>query len=155
MLLDYLEIDQLFSVIGGSMGGMQAMQWAVSHPERCFTSIPIAAAARHSAQNIAFHEVGRQAIMADPDWSQGGYLAGEIFPVRGLAVARMAALVPDLTQLFPAHNTPAVDPSRLIELQEEFAGVRDGTLQGTHEGDDGDMVRYEAGAFSLLLRAGG
>lgn len=71
------------------------------------------------------------------------------------SVARMAALVPDLTQLFPAHNTPAVDPSRLIELQEEFAGVRDGTLQGTPEGDDGDMVRYEAGAFSLLLRAGG
>jgi glyoxylase-like metal-dependent hydrolase (beta-lactamase superfamily II) len=71
------------------------------------------------------------------------------------SVARMAALVPDLTQLFPAHNTPAVDPSRLIELQEAFAGVRDGTLQGTPEGDDGDMVRYEAGAFSLLLRAGG
>jgi hypothetical protein len=61
----------------------------------------------------------------------------------------------NLTQLFPAHNTPAVDPSRLIELQEAFAGVRDGTLQGTPEGDDGDMVRYEAGAFSLLLRAGG
>jgi glyoxylase-like metal-dependent hydrolase (beta-lactamase superfamily II) len=71
------------------------------------------------------------------------------------SVARMAALVPDLTQLFPAHNTPAVDPSRLIELQEAFAGVRDGTLRGTPEGDDGDMVRYEAGAFSLLLRAGG
>ena len=98
MLLDYLEIDQLFSVTGGSMGGMQAMQWAVSHPERCFTSIPIAAAARHSAQNIAFHEVGRQAIMADPEWSEGGYLAGGTDPVRGLAVARMGGHITYLSE---------------------------------------------------------
>ena len=98
MLLDYLEIDQLFSVIGGSMGGMQVLQWAVSHPQRCFTAIPIAAAARHSAQNIAFHEVGRQAIMADPEWSEGGYLAGDSFPVRGLAVARMAGHITYLSE---------------------------------------------------------
>ncbi|HIM45384.1 MAG TPA: homoserine O-acetyltransferase, partial [Alphaproteobacteria bacterium] len=98
MLLDYLEIDQLFSVIGGSMGGMQALQWAVSHPKRCFTAIPIAAAARHSAQNIAFHEVGRQAIMADPEWTEGGYLAGDSFPVRGLAVARMAGHITYLSE---------------------------------------------------------
>ncbi len=98
MLLDYLGIDQLFSVIGGSMGGMQALQWAVSHPERCFTAVPIAAAARHSAQNIAFHEVGRQAIMADPAWSEGGYLAGDTIPVRGLAVARMAAHITYLSE---------------------------------------------------------
>ena len=98
MLLDYLKIDQLFSVIGGSMGGMQVLQWAVSHPERCFTAIPIAAAARHSAQNIAFHEVGRQAIMADPEWSEGGYLAGDSFPVRGLAVARMAGHITYLSE---------------------------------------------------------
>ena len=98
MLLDYLEIVQLFSVIGGSMGGMQALQWAVSHPKRCFTAIPIAAAARHSAQNIAFHEVGRQAIMADPEWTEGGYLAGDSFPVRGLAVARMAGHITYLSE---------------------------------------------------------
>ncbi len=98
MLLDHLGIDQLFSVIGGSMGGMQALQWAVSHPERCFTAVPIAAAARHSAQNIAFHEVGRQAIMADPVWSEGGYLAGDSIPVRGLAVARMAAHITYLSE---------------------------------------------------------
>jgi len=98
MLLDHLEIDQLFSVIGGSMGGMQALQWAVSHPERCFTSVPIAAAARHSAQNIAFHEVGRQAIMADPEWTEGSYLAGDSFPVRGLAVARMAGHITYLSE---------------------------------------------------------
>ena len=98
MLLDYLEIVQLFSVIGGSMVGMQALQWAVSHPKRCFTAIPIAAAARHSAQNIAFHEVGRQASMADPEWTEGGYLAGDSFPVRGLAVARMAGHITYLSE---------------------------------------------------------
>lgn len=97
-LIEHLGIEQLFCVTGGSMGGMQVLQWAVSHPERCFTAIPIAAAARHSAQNIAFHEVGRQAIMADPEWSEGGYLAGDSFPVRGLAVARMAGHITYLSE---------------------------------------------------------
>ena len=67
MLLDHLGIKTLFSVAGGSMGGMQVLQWAASYPERVFSALPIACATRHSAQNIAFHEVGRQAIMADPD----------------------------------------------------------------------------------------
>jgi len=98
MLLDHLSIDQLFSVIGGSMGGMQVLQWAVNHPERCFTAVPLAGAARHSAQNIAFHEVGRQAIMADSEWSDGAYLAGDTFPVRGLAVARMAGHITYLSE---------------------------------------------------------
>ncbi len=98
MLLDYLEIDQLFSVIGGSMGGMQVLQWAATYPERCFTAVPIAAAARHSAQNIAFHEVGRQAIMADPKWSDGSYLSVDSFPTRGLAVARMAGHITYLSE---------------------------------------------------------
>jgi len=98
MLLDYLGIDQLFSVIGGSMGGMQVLQWAATYPERCFTAIPIASAARHSAQNIAFHEVGRQAIMADPEWSEGSYLSAERFPTRGLAVARMAGHITYLSE---------------------------------------------------------
>ena len=74
MLLDHLGIETLFCVVGGSMGGMQALQWAASYPERVFAALPIATAARHSAQNIAFHEVGRQAIMADPDWRGGRYL---------------------------------------------------------------------------------
>ncbi|HIF23498.1 MAG TPA: hypothetical protein EYQ27_16710 [Gemmatimonadetes bacterium] len=109
------------------------------------------------------HDRSRWPGAGDPDSAGDSFYEGPIWlfaPETDLdqyeaSVARMAALVPDLTQLFPAHNTPAVDPSRLIELQEAFAGVRDGTLQGTPEGDDGDMVRYEAGAFSLLLRAGG
>ena len=91
MLVDHLGIETLFSVAGGSMGGMQVLQWAASYPERVFSAIPLACATRHSAQNIAFHEVGRQAIMADPDWRQGRYLAEQTNPRRGLAVARMGA----------------------------------------------------------------
>jgi homoserine O-acetyltransferase len=90
-LLDHLGIDQLLCVAGGSMGGMQVLQWAASYPERIFAALPIATAARHSAQNIAFHEVGRQAVMADPDWRNGKYLAEGTSPRRGLGVARMAA----------------------------------------------------------------
>src|SRR6478735_724897 len=74
MLLDHLGIESLFAVAGGSMGGMQVLQWAASYPRRVFCALPIACATRHSAQNIAFHEVGRQAIMADPEWRGGRYL---------------------------------------------------------------------------------
>src|SRR5213083_1725383 len=91
MLLDHLGIEQLFSIAGGSMGGMQVLQWAVSYPERVFSALPIATGTRHSAQNIAFHEVGRQAVMADPEWRQGRYLIEGANPRRGLAVARMGA----------------------------------------------------------------
>jgi homoserine O-acetyltransferase len=91
MLLDRLGIDTLFAVAGGSMGGMQVLQWAASYPQRVFAALPIACGTRHSAQNIAFHEVGRQAVMADPDWRGGRYFAEGVSPRRGLAVARMGA----------------------------------------------------------------
>ncbi len=97
-LIDHLEIDQLFAVFGGSMGGMQVLEWAAKYSDRVFAAIPIATAARHSAQNIAFHEVGRQAIMADPDWCGGDYLSQGKRPHRGLAVARMAAHITYLSQ---------------------------------------------------------
>jgi homoserine O-acetyltransferase/O-succinyltransferase len=98
LLLDHLGIERLFCVIGGSMGGMQVLEWAASYPERVFSAVPIAAAARHSAQNIAFHEVGRQAIMADPDWQGGNYLNTGRRPTRGLSVARMAAHITYLSE---------------------------------------------------------
>jgi homoserine O-acetyltransferase len=88
MLIDHLGIRRLLSLSGGSMGGMQALEWAVSYPDAVVSTIPIAATARHSAQQIAFNEVGRQAIIADPDWSDGNYYSGKP-PARGLAVARM------------------------------------------------------------------
>jgi homoserine O-acetyltransferase len=91
MLLDQLGISSVFAVAGGSMGGMQVLEWAASYPDRVFSALPIATSTRHSAQNIAFHEVGRQAVMADPDWRQGRYFAEGTNPRRGLAVARMGA----------------------------------------------------------------
>jgi homoserine O-acetyltransferase len=98
MLIDHLGIETLFAVVGGSMGGMQALQWAASYPERLFAVVCIAAAARHSAQNIALHEVGRQAIMADPEWRGGDYAALDVRPEKGLAVARMAAHITYLSE---------------------------------------------------------
>lgn len=97
-LIDHFGIDQLFSVIGGSMGGMQVLEWAASHGDRVFTAVPIATSAWHSSQNIAFHEVGRQAVLADPDWCLGRYLSEGRVPRRGLAVARMAAHVTYLSE---------------------------------------------------------
>jgi homoserine O-acetyltransferase/O-succinyltransferase len=91
MLVEALGIEKLFLVMGGSMGGMQVLQWAAAYPNKVFAALPIATGARHSSQNIAFHEVGRQAVMADPDWREGRYLEAGVIPAKGLAVARMAA----------------------------------------------------------------
>ncbi|MEE8414711.1 MAG: homoserine O-acetyltransferase [Desulfobacterales bacterium] len=88
MLLDHLGIQQILSVIGGSIGGMQALEWCVRYPEMIISAIPLATTTRHSALAIAFNEVARQAIMADPKWNNGDYYSGEK-PELGLAIARM------------------------------------------------------------------
>ena len=98
LLLDHLAVERLFAVVGGSMGGMQAMSWAATYPERVASALIIASTARHSAQNIAFHEVGRQAIMADPHWREGDYYAAKKAPTAGLSVARMAAHITYLSE---------------------------------------------------------
>jgi homoserine O-acetyltransferase len=98
MLVEALGIETLLAVVGGSMGGMQVLQWAADYPEKLFSAVCVAAAARHSAQNIAFHEVGRQAIMADPDWRGGAYEKAGVRPEKGLAVARMAAHITYLSE---------------------------------------------------------
>ncbi|MEM7696437.1 MAG: homoserine O-acetyltransferase [Pseudomonadota bacterium] len=90
-LVTHLGIETLFCVIGGSMGGMQVLQWGASFPDTVFSALPIATGTRHSPQNIGFHEVGRQAIMADPDWCGGRYMSRGVKPHKGLSVARMAA----------------------------------------------------------------
>jgi homoserine O-acetyltransferase/O-succinyltransferase len=90
-LIERLGIPDLFCVIGGSMGGMQVLEWAASHGDKVFSAVPVATSWRHSSQNIAFHEVGRQAVMADPDWRGGRYIEEGTAPRKGLAVARMAA----------------------------------------------------------------
>jgi homoserine O-acetyltransferase/O-succinyltransferase len=98
MLVDHLGIDTLFAVLGGSMGGMQVLEWASTYRSRVFAAMPIATAAKHSAQNIAFHEVGRQAVMADPAWCGGRYREEGRRPEKGLAVARMAAHITYLSE---------------------------------------------------------
>jgi homoserine O-acetyltransferase len=87
-LMDHLGIPRWLSLAGGSLGGFQLLEWAVRYPDRVVSAIPIATSVRQSAQGIAFDEVGRQAIMADPSWAGGDYYGGEP-PRAGLAVARM------------------------------------------------------------------
>ena len=88
LLLEHLGIHRLLAVVGGSMGGMQVLDWAARYPETALSAIALATAPRHSAQHIAFHEVARQAILADPDFAAGSYYGGSK-PAHGLAVARM------------------------------------------------------------------
>ncbi len=87
-LVEHLGVSKLMSLIGGSVGGMQVLRWCADHPEMTASAIPLATTSRHSAQAIAFNEVARQAIMADPDWNNGDYYDGP-GPTHGLAVARM------------------------------------------------------------------
>jgi homoserine O-acetyltransferase/O-succinyltransferase len=149
-LVTALGVDQLFAVIGGSMGGMQVLQWASEYPERVGSAVCIASAARHSAQNIAFHEVGRQAIMADPDWRGGDYLRLGVRPEKGLAVARMAAHITYLSE-------PALQRKFGRELQ------RDGLSWGfdadfqvesylRHQGS-AFVDRFDANAYLYITRA--
>jgi len=154
-LVDHLGIDRLFAVIGGSMGGMQALQWAALYPDAVFSALPIATAAYHSAQNIAFHEVGRQAIFADPDWSGGRYWQAGQIPARGLAVARMCAHITylseeALTRKFGRRlqNAPK-DPSEAISLFGEMFEV-ESYLR--HQGST-FVQRFDANSYLTITRA--
>ena len=98
MLMARLGVERLFAVVGGSMGGMQVLQWAATFPHRVFAAVPIATASYHSAQNIAFNEVSRQAIAADPEFAGGRYWEDGRVPARGLAVARMMAHITYLSE---------------------------------------------------------
>ena len=97
-LMEKLGINRWLAVIGGSMGGMQVLEWAATYPEAVYAAAPIATAAHHSAQNIAFHEVGRAAIHSDPDWQGGRYWEADIIPAKGLSVARMVAHITYLSE---------------------------------------------------------
>lgn len=97
-LMDTLGVEKLLMAIGGSMGGMQVQEWLTTFPERVHSAVMLATAPRHTAQNIAFHEVGRQAIMADPDWREGRYYDHDVKPAKGLSVARMTAHITYLSE---------------------------------------------------------
>jgi homoserine O-acetyltransferase/O-succinyltransferase len=102
-LVDHLGIDRLLAVAGGSMGGMQALQWVASYPEKVRSVIPIATTATHSPQQIAFNEVGRQSIMADPNWNDGNYYGGAL-PAKGLSVARMVGHITYMSDISMAEK---------------------------------------------------
>ena len=150
MLVEALGVQTLLAVIGGSMGGMQVQQWAADYPGKLFSAVIVASASRHSAQNIAFHEVGRQAIMADPDWKAGAYAQGKSRPEKGLAVARMAAHITYLSE-------PALQRKFGRELQ------RDGLSWGfdadfqvesylRHQGAT-FVDRFDANSYLYITRA--
>jgi homoserine O-acetyltransferase len=151
MLLDHLGIEQLFSIAGGSMGGMQVLQWCASYPDRVFSALPIATATRHSAQNIAFHEVGRQAVMADPEWRQGRYIVEGTEPRRGLAVARMGAHITYLSDAalhrkfgrrFQDRNNPTFSFDADFEVENYLR----------HQGST-FVERFDANSYLYLTRA--
>ncbi len=151
MLVDHLGIGTLFCVAGGSMGGMQVLQWAALYPDRVYAAFPIATAARHSSQNIAFHEVGRQAIMADPDWRAGRYLDEGTRPEKGLSVARMAAHITYLSD-------PALHAKFGRNLQDRdaptFSFDADFQIESylRHQGRT-FVERFDANAYLYMTRA--
>ncbi len=150
-LLDTLGIDKVFCVVGGSMGGMQVLEWCASYPERVFAAIPIASAARHSAQNIAFNEVGRQAIAADPDWCDGDYHSHGKHPHRGLAVARMAAHITYLSETALHRKF-----GRNLQEREGFSYGFDAEFQVEsylrHQGST-FVERFDANSYLYITRA--
>src|SRR6201996_5448001 len=151
MLLDALEIETLLAVVGGSMGGMQALQWAASYPNRVRAVMPIACAARHSAQNIAFHEVGRQAIMADPDWRGGEYQLQNTRPAKGLAVARMAAHITYLSEAALQRKF-----GRALQNREalSFQFERDFQVESyLHHQGTSFVDRFDANSYLYITRA--
>ncbi len=159
MLIDHLQINQLFAVIGGSMGGMQVLQWAADFPAAVFAAIPVATAAYHSAQNIAFHEVGRQAIFADPDWQGGRYWETGKIPARGLAVARMCAHITYLSEqaltrkfgrrLQNAPQNPTENPMGAIGL---FGDMFEVESYLRHQGST-FVHRFDANSYLTITRA--
>lgn len=142
MLVEALGISSLFLVIGPGMGGMQALQWASEYPKRVFACAAIATTARQSLANLTIHELGRQAIMADPDWRNGAYLAIGSRPVRGLAVARMAALV----GAAPENDIRA--RFQEARAKERFSFNAEADRSGASFVD-----RFDANAFLYLTRA--
>ena len=148
-LIRHLGIEKLLCVTGGSMGGMQALQWVVSFPDRVRSAIPIATTAKHSPQQIAFNEVGRQAIMADPDWNEGDYYNG-VPPDRGLAVARMIGHITYMSDASMAEKfgRRVKDEKQTVKFTPNFEV--EGYLQyrGNHF-----VKRFDANAYLYITKA--
>jgi homoserine O-acetyltransferase len=147
-LIEHLEVDQLLSVAGGSMGGMQALEWLTAYPDRLKSAIVIATALKHSPQQIAFHEVGRQAIMADPYWKGGHYYGGRI-PAKGLAVARMIGHITYMSEISMAEKfkkrTGDVKPHKFSAGSEVEDYLQN---RGDHF-----VKRFDANSYLYITRA--
>ncbi len=148
-LIDHLGIDRLLCVAGGSMGGMQALQWVASYPERLASAIPIATTLKHTPQQIAFDEVGRQAIMADPAWNNGQYYAtGQ--PEKGLAVARMIGHI-----TYMSDQSMQEKFSRKLKNEDfTFSFTADFEVEGylRYRGDN-FVKRFDANSYLYLTKA--
>ena len=151
LLIEALGIETLFCVIGGSMGGMLALEWAARYPQAMRACAPICTAVRHSAQNIAFHEIGRQAIMADPNFHEGRYLEHHAYPAKGLAVARMTAHVTYLSEIGlqekfgrKLQNKNAVDFGFAIDFQVESY---------LHHQGQAFVERFDPNSYLYITRA--
>ena len=148
-LIDHLGIGKLLCVVGGSMGGMQVLQWAVSYPERVCSAIPIATTLKHSPQQIAFGEAGRQAIIADPDWNGGNYYGG-MPPAKGLAVARMIGHITYMSDISMAEKFGR--RFRNGEKPSKFGA--DFEVEGyLHYHGDNFVKRFDANSYLYITKA--
>jgi len=147
-LIGHLGIPKLLSVIGGSMGGMQVLQWMFSYPNRIRSAIPIATTLKHSPQQIAFNEVGRQAIMADPHWKRGNYY-DSAKPVRGLAVARMIGHI-----TYMSNQSMMEKFGRRLTPNSKFKFDADFEVEGylKYRGDN-FVKRFDANSYLYITKA--
>jgi homoserine O-acetyltransferase/O-succinyltransferase len=148
-LLDHLRIRRLLSVAGGSMGGMQVIQWMVSYPDRISSAIPISTALKHTSQQIAFNEVGRQAIMADPNWRDGHYYQ-HAPPSKGLAVARMVGHITYMSETSMAEKfgRRLKETKRPVKFSPEFE------VEGYLENRGENFVkRFDANSYLYITKA--
>ncbi len=155
LLVEHLGITRLFAVVGGSMGGMQALEWAATFPEMVFACVPIATAPFHSAQNIAFHEVGRQAIFADPNYHDGRYWETGRVPARGLAVARMAAHITYLSEQALTRKFGRrlqAGPDKAKEALSLFGDLFEVESYLRHQGST-FVNRFDANSYLTITRA--
>ncbi|TRO47263.1 homoserine O-acetyltransferase, partial [Candidatus Bathyarchaeota archaeon] len=134
-LINHLKISKLLSVIGGSMGGMQVLQWMVAYPESIKSAIPIATTMKHTPQQIAFNEVGRQAIISDPNWKNGHYYGSKV-PAKGLALARMIG-----------HITYMSDDSMSKKFGRRFKTKKNDAIKFEPEFEVEGYLRYRGGSF--------
>jgi homoserine O-acetyltransferase len=149
LLIDHLGIDKLLCVVGGSMGGMQALQWVAAYPDRIRSAIPIATALKHSPQQIAFNEVGRQAVMADPAWNHGNYY-GKSRPERGLAIARMIGHI-----TYMSDKSMETKFSRKLKEKDYSYGFQtDFEVEGylKYQGDS-FVKRFDANSYLYITKA--